>query len=102
MKFFYRGSLSEMDTPIRHALLTRASDRATNVSDRTSAIVAAVRQRGDEALREMALKFDGATIAQLEVPREKWTRALDALPAPLKAALMRAATSSPSVIRFCW
>ncbi|MEO7360083.1 MAG: histidinol dehydrogenase [Gemmatimonadaceae bacterium] len=99
VRFFYRGSLREMDTTTRGVLLARASGRATSVSERTAAIVADVRERGDNALREMALKFDGATIEHVEVPREQWTRALHNLPVPLKAALTRAARNIETVHR---
>lgn len=97
--FFYNGALRAMSATDRRALMSRAGDRAANVSERTAAIVADVRTRGDEALREMALKFDGANIQHVEVPRELWTRALDQLPAPLKAALMRTARNIETVHR---
>lgn len=97
--FFYNGALRAMSATDRRALMSRAGDRAANVSERTAAIVADVRTRGDEALREMALKFDGANIQHVEVPRELWRRALDELPAPLKAALMRTARNIETVHR---
>jgi histidinol dehydrogenase len=55
------------------------------------AIVHDVRERGDDALRDMAARFDGVTLGALEVPRERWDAALDALAPELRAALERAA-----------
>ena len=46
------------------------STSSRDVSDVVSAILADVRQRKDEALREYTLKFDGAEIDSIEVPRE--------------------------------
>ncbi|MDR2421105.1 MAG: histidinol dehydrogenase [Oscillospiraceae bacterium] len=42
-------------------------------------IVADVRGRGDEALREYSLKFDGAAPEPPEVTRAEWDRAVDAV-----------------------
>ena len=46
------------------------STSSRDVSDVVSAILADVRERKDEALREYTLKFDGAEIDSIEVPRE--------------------------------
>lgn len=97
--FFYSGSLDALNATSRRTLMTRATDRVTDVSARTAGIIADVRVRGDAALREMALRFDGATILNVEVPREQWTRALNELPSALKAALVRAARNIESVHR---
>jgi len=56
-------------------------------------IIEDVRARGDEALREMALRFDGASLDALEVPRALWQRALDGLDADVRAALELAAAN---------
>ncbi|MEO7997640.1 MAG: histidinol dehydrogenase [Gemmatimonadaceae bacterium] len=97
--FFYNGSLDLLDAARRRALMTRASDRAANVSERTAEIVADVRVRGDAALLEMAQRFDGAAMQTVEVPREQWTRALNELAPALKSALMRTARNIESVHR---
>lgn len=97
--FFCSGSLDALDATVRRTLMSRATDRATDVSARTADIIAEVRTRGDAALLEMALRFDSATIHSVEVPREQWTRALNELPAALKAALVRAARNIESVHR---
>jgi histidinol dehydrogenase len=55
-------------------------------------IVAAVRERGDEALRELTARFDGVELGpdDLVVPEDVRRRALDELDPDLRAALERA------------
>jgi histidinol dehydrogenase len=55
------------------------------------ATVAAVRERGDEALRELTARFDGHDLDDLVVPDEVLDAAVDALDPSLRAALERAA-----------
>ena len=54
-------------------------------------IVADVRERGDEALREWSARIDGVTLDELEVPHERLAVAHSALPADLADALRLAA-----------
>ena len=54
-------------------------------------IVADVRARGDAALREYSARFDGVELDNLRLPREVLERALDAVDAPFRAALEKAA-----------
>jgi histidinol dehydrogenase len=56
-------------------------------------IVDDVRRRGDAALIEMALRFDGVTLDALEVPRTALTRALDSIDADLRRAMERSAAN---------
>lgn len=51
------------------------------------ALLADVRQRGDEALRDLTARFDGATIDELRVPPSEVAAALDAVDPALRAAL---------------
>lgn len=51
------------------------------------ALLADVRQRGDEALRELTARFDRATIDELRVPPTEVAAALDAIDPALRAAL---------------
>lgn len=53
-------------------------------------IVDAVRERGDAAVREFCLRFDGACPASFRVPDELVRGALDAVPPAFLAALERA------------
>jgi len=54
-------------------------------------ILADVRQRGDEALREWTARLDGLTLDRFEVPAERWAEAWDRLPSDLARALELAA-----------
>lgn len=51
------------------------------------ALLADVRERGDEALRELTRRFDGADVGDLRVPDAEVRAAVDRIPADLKAAL---------------
>ncbi len=54
-------------------------------------IVTQVRQRGDEAVREMSAKLDGTDLAEIEVPAEAISSAYDQVPGPVVEALSLAA-----------
>ncbi|MGH9186446.1 MAG: histidinol dehydrogenase [Acidimicrobiales bacterium] len=51
------------------------------------AILADVRARGDDALRDLTERFDGVRLDELAVPPAEWKRALDAIPDRLRTAL---------------
>ena len=93
------GPLQSLDAATRAVLMSRASDGDAQLSNRTSAIIHEVRSRGDDALREMALRFDGASLQSLEVPRDQWTKALHELAPELRQSLQRAARNIESVHR---
>jgi histidinol dehydrogenase len=63
------------------------ADRATR--DAVSAILEAVLERGDDAVREYTLRFDGVDLAPAEWALDpgSWQGALDRIPPPLRAAL---------------
>ena len=44
------------------------------IRGRTSDIIDSVRRRGDDALRQMAAKYDCVDLDSLEVPRADWRR----------------------------
>jgi histidinol dehydrogenase len=67
----------------------RATDPAVEQAVRE--LIADVRARGDDALRELALRFDGVRLDSLEVPRSACDRALGALEPGVRAALEQAA-----------
>ena len=54
-------------------------------------ILADVRARGDDAVRDYARRIDGDELPELEVPRADWKRALSSLPSELADALRTAA-----------
>lgn len=53
-------------------------------------IIEAVRMGGDEALRELTLRFDGVRISSLEVPREEVSRAVEEVGEDFLGALREA------------
>ena len=55
----------------------RVKASATDVSEDVRKIIADVRARGDEALREYAMKFDGIKLERLEVSQEEFDEALN-------------------------
>jgi histidinol dehydrogenase len=66
------------------------ADRATR--DSVSAILEAVLERGDEAVREYTLRFDGVDLAPADwvLDPGTWQKALERIPPPLRVALERA------------
>src|SRR5262245_5618409 len=42
-------------------------------------ILAAVRERGDDAVRELTERFDGVVLDEISVPTTEWKRALDTI-----------------------
>ena len=59
---------------------------ASDVEDAVREILAAVRERGDDAVRELTERFDGARVDALRVPAEE----IDASPAQLEPAVLEA------------
>jgi histidinol dehydrogenase len=55
--------------------------------DEVRAVLAEVRERGDAALRDFTLRFDGVAVDDLQVPPDEVRAALDAIPADLREAL---------------
>ena len=79
------------DQPARDAALLRAPDRvaADAVRRDVAAIMATVRRRGDEGVRELTLALDGVSLDALEVPRAAWEAAPAALDPALLGAMQR-------------
>jgi histidinol dehydrogenase len=75
----YEGDLS--------AVLPRPSGPDPEVVAAVRGIIAAVRERGDEALRELTKRFDDCVLLELRVPNDDLTRALDRLDPDLQVAL---------------
>jgi histidinol dehydrogenase len=64
----------------RRIVLARPAQRdAVRVSSEARAIIEAVRARGDEALAELTLRFDGARLSELEVSEAEFSAAESAL-----------------------
>lgn len=69
----------------------RAHDPA--VATTVTQLIADVRTRGDDALREHARRFDGVDNLIIEVPRAEWTAALERMAGKLRGALELAAAN---------
>jgi len=82
--------VSEMSDELRTLLLDRTTSSDDAVRGRVAGIIGRVRRDGDDALRAMALEFDGVSLDALEVPRARWVRALDGIDAKLRRAMERA------------
>jgi histidinol dehydrogenase len=91
------GALSTLDAPTRRAIVDRSSTTDGTVHTRTAALIAQVREQGDEALFRFAREFDRVTLSALEVPRQAWDAALTALDPALRVSLERAAKNIASV-----
>ena len=89
------GALASVsrDAELFRALVERSSPDDVNVRAATTTILDRVRRDGDSALMALARELDGAELESLEVPPRVRRQALDALDAPLRAALERAAAN---------
>jgi histidinol dehydrogenase len=75
----------------RSRLLDRRPSDEPELAHRVRLLLERVRREGDQALREMALEFDGVDLQALEVPRELWDAALRNLDPDLRKDLEEAA-----------
>ena len=91
------GPLSSLDAATRLAIVDRSSTTDGAVRDRTAALIAQVRELGDEALYQFARDFDRVTLTALGVPRSAWDTALATLDPMLRASLERAAKNIAAV-----
>ena len=83
---YYPNPSEELYLP----LLERIQSDDAAVRERVAAIMDDVKKRGDEALREYALKFDGSDLDELFVSEEEFATAEAEVPEDLKAAIKRA------------
>ncbi|HEY0198485.1 MAG TPA: histidinol dehydrogenase [Rhodanobacter sp.] len=79
------------DSARREALARPPQSRAADLRGGVEQIIAAVRERGDEMLRELTAKYDGCELQALEVDEAEFAAAEAALSADLKAAIHEAA-----------
>jgi len=85
------GRLADLTPEERRLLLERRPADEPELRETVRGILADVRDRGDAALRDMALRFDGWELESLEVPRNRWETALVELDPDVRTALERAA-----------
>lgn len=87
----FRGPLADLSGADRQALLDRTVPGGEAIRTRVAELLAAVRDEGDAALRRFAAQFDGVALESIEVPRDRWRRALDQTDPAVRRALERAA-----------
>lgn len=82
------GGLSEPSLPPHVAArLAEVFGGPISASDAVRQIVNGVRERGDAAVREFTVAFDGTAPEHVEVPREAWDAAWEATSPEIRAAL---------------
>ncbi len=69
----------------------RPSDRIPGLSDTVRKIISDVRQRGDEALRDYASRFDSSALSDFYASEEEFEKADASVPSELKKAIEHAA-----------
>ena len=86
-----RGHLSRLTDAELSPLIDRQPMESEGVADAVASLIADVRLRGDDALRDMALRFDGVDLEHVEVPKEAWHEAVEGLDPGIRRGLERAA-----------
>lgn len=87
-----RLSWSALDESARQAALTRPVQTvATKTRESVSLLLADVRERGDAALRDITLRFDGPRMELFEVNAEEFAAAEAAVSPELRVAMEQAA-----------
>ena len=89
MELFAEGPLDDLDSATLRRLFERSPEDASDVSTTVGQLIADVRDRGDAALVAMAKRFDGVELTAIEVPRDRWDTAVQALPVDVRQALSR-------------
>ncbi len=93
----WQGALAALSAADRVELFDRSTSSDDGIRQDTATIIKRVRRAGDDALRELALEFDGVTLDALEVPIDRCQQALDQLNPVLRSALERAAANIRTV-----
>jgi len=83
------GRLSQLSSDLLASLVDRGVSGSPELTGEVGGLLAEVESRGDDALRDMAQRFDGVTIDALEVPQTAWDAALAALDPAVRTALER-------------
>ncbi len=86
---FYKWS--ETDEATKARIMRRAQANIDSVLEAVKPIIADVKARGDEALRDYAAKFEKAEITDIKATPEEFDAAEDALDDELKAAIRHCA-----------
>ena len=94
---FLTERLDNLTAARRTFLLERGQTDENGAANLVRRILDDVAKRGDSALKELALRLDGASLDSLEVPRERWIEALDSIGSHLVTAMKRAIRNIESV-----
>ncbi len=94
-----RGAIAGLRAESRRAVVDRSFAADPTVRARTTAIIERVRAEGNSALTAFARDFDGVALPSIEVPRSRWSEALEALDPMLRRALERSARNITAVHR---
>ncbi len=86
-----RGLDLDDTSPHLAAAIEKTFGKPLSVAQVVDHIIAQVRSRGDDALRELAETLDGARLDEIRVPPREVANALDVAPPPLVEALELAA-----------
>jgi histidinol dehydrogenase len=97
--FRFRGAFCGLSPSDRTALFDRSTSTDATVSSAVCTIIADVRARGDDALRDLSAAFDPCVPEELEVPRSARFAALASLDPRLRAAMECSAANIASVAR---
>ena len=81
-----QGHWEDISPALLDSFAQRFGERLTP-PEAVARILADVRAKGDEALREYTQRLDGVELASLEVPREEWRKAYMRTPRGLRQAL---------------
>ena len=95
----FTGRVADLDRASRRLLLDRVTAGDELIQAQTTAIIRAVREDGDVALRRFALEFDGAEVATLAVDMDICRDALSRLEPALRQAMERARDNIATVHR---
>lgn len=88
---FYEWSKTDAATKAR--ILHRSAAEIVDVAQQVKPILADVKARGDEALRDYAQKFDGASLTDLKVSEAEFEEAARTIDPALKKAIDRCAAN---------
>ena len=91
LRLRFRGPAASLGSEGRDGLLDRSTADDDVLRDTVAATIEVVRREGDVALKSLAREYDKANLKRLDVPKEKWSEALESLPTTVRQAMVRAA-----------
>lgn len=94
------GRLDALPPALAEKVLHRGGHEEGIAAD-VRGIAEEVRRRGDDALRELTERYDGARLQSLEVPRETWSAAFARLDPGVRHALQEAHANIERFHRAC-